>query len=167
MLQEELRRTSGLLLQTGHWAPQQEDLKGAIGVEILSQSAGPGRPPFLGPPHFGSPKQATRLSLKPAQLTVVPVAPGLFAVVTYPVSIRGGTGRFKGASGKLNVIGKADFNAGHIGLRYDGEVCFEKEEARRASSSAKPSLFRTSGYRSNSPDANSSQAFQSEGLAPS
>jgi hypothetical protein len=105
------------------------DLKGAIGVEIPSLPARWNHP-LLGSPHFGSPKQATRLPLKPAQLTVVPVAPGLFAVVTYPVSIRGGTGRFKGASGKLNVIGEADFNTGHIGLRCNGEVCFEKEEAQ-------------------------------------
>jgi hypothetical protein len=49
--------------------------------------------------------------------------------------------KFKGASGKLNVIGEADFNAGHIGLRYDGEVCFEKkEEARGNSSSAASAL---------------------------
>jgi hypothetical protein len=56
-------------------------------------------------------------------------APSLFAVVTYPVSIiPGGTGKFKNATGKLNVIGEADFNAGQIGLRYTGQVCFAKSE---------------------------------------
>ena len=105
------------------------DLKGAIGVEILSQSSGPGGTTVFSVHHFWVTEAGDTIFVEPALLTAVPVAPGLFAVVTYPVSISGGTGKFKGASGKLNVIGEADFNAGHIGLRYDGEVCFEKEEA--------------------------------------
>ena len=105
------------------------DLKGAIGVEILNQSPGPGGTIVFSVHHFWVTEAGDTIFVEPALLTAVPVAPGLFAVVTYPVSISGGTGRFKGAKGKLNVVGEADFNAGHIGLRYDGEVCFEKEEA--------------------------------------
>ena len=117
------------------------DLKGAIGVEILNQSSGPGGTTVFSVHHFWVTEAGDTIFVEPAQLTAAPVAPGLFAVVTYPVSISGGTGRFKGASGKLNVIGEADFNAGHIGLRYDGEVCFEKkEEARGDSSSAASAL---------------------------
>jgi hypothetical protein len=112
------------------------DLKGAIGVEILSQSSGPGGTTVFSVHHFWVTEAGDTIFVEPALLTAVPVAPGLFAVVTYPVSISGGTGKFKGASGKLNVIGEADFNAGHIGLRYDGQVCFEKEEAHGDSSSA-------------------------------
>jgi hypothetical protein len=112
------------------------DLKGAIGVEILSQSSGPGGTTVFSVHHFWVTEAGDTIFVEPALLTAAPVAPGLFAVVTYPVSISGGTGRFEGASGKLKVIGEADFNAGHIGLRYDGEVCFEKEEARGDSSGA-------------------------------
>ena len=44
------------------------------------------------------------------------------------MSINGGTGKFKGATGKTNIIGEADFNTGEIALRYAGQVCFAKSD---------------------------------------
>ena len=85
--------------------------------------------------HFWVTESGDTIFVNQAQLTAAPVAPGLFAVVTYPVSISGGTGKFQGATGKLNVIGEADFNAGQIGLRYNGNVCFtdsQSSESRAA-----------------------------------
>ena len=100
------------------------DLKGAVGVQIVGQAAGPGGTTIYSVHHFWVTESGDTIFVEPAQLTAKPVAPGLFAVVTYPVSINGGTGKFKGATGKLKAIGEVDFNDGQVGLRYSGQVCF-------------------------------------------
>jgi hypothetical protein len=99
-------------------------LSGAVGVQIIGQSPGPNGATVFSVHHYWVTDEGDTIFVEPAQLTAVPVAPGLFAVVTYPVSISGGTGKFKGATGQLNAIGEADFNTGRIGLRYSGRVCF-------------------------------------------
>ncbi len=74
-----------------------------------------------------------------AQATVAPVpgAPSpLFAIVTYPVQITGGTGKFAGATGALTNIGEIsvphfatnDLTDGALILRYSGHVCFAENE---------------------------------------
>ena len=99
-------------------------LKGAVGVQILGQSAGPNGTTVFSVHHYWVTDEGDTILVEPAKLTALPVAPGLFAVVTYPVSISGGTGKFRGATGRLTAIGEADFNTGRIGLRYSGQVCF-------------------------------------------
>src|SRR5258707_12521164 len=100
------------------------DLRGAIGVQIVSQSPGPGGTTVLTVHHFWVTESGDTIFVDPAQLTAKLVAPNLFAVVAYPLSISGGTGKFKGATGKLKAIGEVDFNDGQVGLRYSGRVCF-------------------------------------------
>jgi hypothetical protein len=56
------------------------------------------------------------------------VATDLFAIVSYPVKIVGGTGRFKGATGAIENIGEVDLAAGHPIFRYHGRVCFRAPE---------------------------------------
>jgi hypothetical protein len=52
------------------------------------------------------------------------VAPGLYAVVTYPFHFNGnGTGKFAGVSGDGTAIGEADLVNGRLGLRYTGTLC--------------------------------------------
>ena len=99
-------------------------IRGAVGVQILGESPGPNGATVFSVHHYWVTDEGDTIFVKPAELTAVPVAPGLFAVVTYPVSISGGTGKFKGATGHLTAIGEADFNTGRIGLRYSGRVCF-------------------------------------------
>jgi hypothetical protein len=74
--------------------------------------------------HYWGTDAGDAIFVAPAELTASPVTPGLFAVVTYPVSITGGTGKFKGASGTRNFIGEANFNTGEIGIRYSGHGYF-------------------------------------------
>jgi hypothetical protein len=70
------------------------------------------------------------ITVAPAQATVAPVGPGLFAVVNYPVQITGGTGKFAGATGTFDNIGEVrlpnfpDLTGGTTVFRYSGEVCF-------------------------------------------
>jgi hypothetical protein len=46
-----------------------------------------------------------------------------FAIVTYPLHLTGGTGRFAGATGDMNAIGEVDLVKGTV-FRYGGQVCF-------------------------------------------
>jgi hypothetical protein len=51
------------------------------------------------------------------------VGPGLYAVVTYPVHLAGGTGKFAGVTGDFDNIGEADLIIGQLVLRYSGQLC--------------------------------------------
>jgi len=68
------------------------------------------------------------LAIDPAIATTTAVAPGLYAIVTYPVHLSGGSGKFAGATGDLDSIGEADLGSGRIVLRYYGQICFAKED---------------------------------------
>ena len=59
--------------------------------------------------HFVTQSGDTILS-EVATATAVAVAPGLYAILNYPVHITGGTGRFAGARGDFNNIGAAELN---------------------------------------------------------
>ena len=48
----------------------------------------------------------------------------MYAVVTYPTHLKGGTGKFAGATGDFNSIGEADLVSGRIVVRYFGRICF-------------------------------------------
>jgi hypothetical protein len=50
------------------------------------------------------------LTVDPAVATTAPLSQTLFAVVTYPLHISGGTGGFAGATGDVTGIGEVDFS---------------------------------------------------------
>lgn len=100
------------------------DLKGAVAATILDIS-----PPrsdntivFTVQHHFVTDSGDT-ITVDVAHAVATPVAPGLVAIVSYPITITGGTGRFSGAHGNINNIGEVDLNSGHTIFRYTGEVC--------------------------------------------
>jgi hypothetical protein len=97
------------------------DLKGAIGVEILSAS-----PDFtaITVQHHWVTDDGETLNIDQATLNGTFVAPGLLAVTEYKAHLSGGTGRFANATGHTSYIGEIDFNTGHVVLRYSGKLCF-------------------------------------------
>jgi hypothetical protein len=97
------------------------DLKGALGVQILSAS-----PDFtsITVQHHWVTEDGEILTIDPATLHGTFVAPGLLAVTDYKVHFRGGTGRFANAKGDTTAIGELDLNTGHAVLRYSGKLCF-------------------------------------------
>ena len=97
------------------------DLKGALGVQILSASSD-----FtsLTVQHHWVTDSGESLAIDPATVHGVFVAPGLLAVTAYKVHLSGGSGRFAHATGDLSSIGEVDFNTGHAVLRYSGTVCY-------------------------------------------
>jgi len=100
------------------------DLKGAVAATIKSVTPGSnGTTIFMVQHHFVTQSGDTILS-EVATATAVAVAPGLYAILNYPVHITGGTGRFAGVSGDFNNIGAADLSTGRTVFRYSGQVCF-------------------------------------------
>jgi len=96
------------------------DLKGAIGVQILSAS-----PDFtsITVQHHWVTDDGETLNIDQATLHGAFVAPGLLAVTEYKAHLSGGTGRFANTTGDMSFIGEIDFNTGHVVLRYSGTVC--------------------------------------------
>lgn len=96
------------------------DLKGALGVQILSAS-----PDFttITVQHHWVTDDGETLNFDQATAHGTFVASGLLAVTEYKAHLSGGTGRFANATGDFTNIGEIDFNTGHAVLRYSGTLC--------------------------------------------
>ena len=106
------------------------DLKGGLGVYVLSLQPGPNGTTIFHNHHHWVTEAGDTIFLADAYATAYPsVVPGLFAA-TYPngVNITGGTGRFAGATGNIASWGAVDLNTGQIVLRYEGTICFARPE---------------------------------------
>lgn len=103
--------------------PVTGDLKGAVSGTILSTEVN-GNNLIFHVQHHWVTDSGDSPAFDPATATTTPVASGLYAVITYPVHLNGGTGKFAGATGDLNSIGEVDLNSGQLVLRYSGRVCF-------------------------------------------
>jgi hypothetical protein len=102
-------------------------LGGAVGVEILNITTGANGLVDVSVQHHWVTATGDTLTIDKANLYGVYVAPGLLAVVKYKVHIAGGTGQYQNTSGDINVIGEADFNAGHTALQFTGQLCHERD----------------------------------------
>ena len=113
----------GAVDQATTMGPATGDLKGAVGATILSTEVN-GNTLVLHLQHHWVTEAGDTLAIDPATATTTQVSPGLYAVVTYPVHLSGGTGKYAHATGDFTNIGEADLNTGHIVLRYTGQICF-------------------------------------------
>jgi hypothetical protein len=103
------------------------DLKGAVGATILS-TEGTGNTLILHVQHHWVTESGDTLDFAPATATTTQVAPGLYAMVTYPVHLKGGTGKFASATGDITNIGEADLGTGRVVTRYIGQICYAGTE---------------------------------------
>lgn len=100
------------------------DLKGSIGVDILSVSGGANGTTVFHNQHHWVTESGDTLFLKNADATAFPASGPLVAIsYTDGVEVTGGTGRFAKTTGKLAVWGAADLQRQQIVLRYEGEIC--------------------------------------------
>jgi hypothetical protein len=107
------------------------DLKGAVSATVLGVAPGPNpnTTVFTILHHFVT-EAGDTITAAPANGTFTPVAPGLVAVVSFPVQITGGTGKFAGATGTMDAMGEVslpnfpDLAGGKTIFRYTGQVCF-------------------------------------------
>jgi hypothetical protein len=100
------------------------DLRGAVSATLLGVSTGPNDTVVFSVQHHWVTEAGDTIVVSVAEAVAKPVANGLFAIVNYPVTIVGGTGRFKGATGTVQNIGEVDLNVQRTVFRYHGEVCF-------------------------------------------
>jgi len=98
------------------------DLKGAVGATVLSTEVVGNNLVFHVQHHWVT-ESGDTLTFDPAIATTTPVATNLFAVVTYPVHLSGGTGKFAHMTGDFTNIGEVDLNSSQIVLRYSGQIC--------------------------------------------
>jgi hypothetical protein len=104
------------------------DLRGAVSGTLLgAPQPGAGNTLVFHVQHHWVTESGDTLTFDPATATTVPLSQTLFAVVTYPLHLTGGTGRFAGATGDMNAIGEIDLSNGTV-FRYSGEVCFADKD---------------------------------------
>ncbi len=97
------------------------DLKGALGVQIVSAS-----PDFttITVQHHWVTEDGETLNFDQATLHGTWVTQTLLAVTDYKPHFSGGTGRFANATAETSAIGEIDFSTGHAVLRYRGKLCY-------------------------------------------
>jgi hypothetical protein len=103
--------------------PATGDLGGAVAATLKTPTTGPGGTLVFQIQHHWVTNSGDNIFFDPAIATTQPISQNLFAVVTYKATINGGTGKFAGATGELNIIGEADLVNG-TAFRYFGEACF-------------------------------------------
>jgi len=108
------------------------DLRGAVSGTLLGVPQPSGNTVIFHVQHHWVTETGDTLFFDPATATTVPIASGLFAILTYPVHLTGGTGKFAGATGDLtsttgevNLPNFPDVTGGTTVFRYSGQVCFE------------------------------------------
>jgi hypothetical protein len=102
--------------------PVTGDLKGSVSGTILGTEVVGSNLVFHVQHHWVT-ESGDSLSFDPATATTTQVGPGLYAVITYPVHLSGGTGKFAQLTGDFTSIGEVDLNSGQIVLRYSGQLC--------------------------------------------
>lgn len=104
--------------------PATGDLAGAVAATLTAPPAsGPQGTVLFHVQHHWVTAAGDNIFFDPAVATTQPLSQTLFAVISYPSHINGGTGKFAGATGDLTNIGEADLVHGTV-FRYSGEVCF-------------------------------------------
>jgi hypothetical protein len=101
------------------------DLGGAVSASLLGITTAADGTVVFSIQHHWTTDAGDTLEIALAHAKAKEVAPGLYAILSYPVSISGGTGRFGGASGTVSNIGAVDLNTQRTIFRYQGEVCFK------------------------------------------
>jgi len=105
------------------------DLRGAVSGTLLgAPQPGPGPTLVFMIQHHWVTESGDTLTFDPATATTVPLSQTLFAVLTYPVHITGGTGKFAGATGDIKNIGEVDLSRQATVFRYSGQVCFAEQD---------------------------------------
>jgi hypothetical protein len=100
------------------------DLEGAVSATLLGASPGSNGTLVFSVQHHWVTSTGDTILMDVARATSVETQPGSFAILSYPVVVTGGTGKFDGATGRLQNIGAVDLDSQRTVFRYEGEVCF-------------------------------------------
>jgi hypothetical protein len=104
------------------------DLKGAVGATILNiDPQNNGATLIFTVQHHWVTETGDLLFFDQAKATVEQVGgpqSTRYGVVSYSTHLKGGTGRFAGATGDFTNMGEADLATGQLVFRYTGTLCF-------------------------------------------
>jgi hypothetical protein len=107
------------------------DLKGAVGATILNiDSQNNGATLIFTVQHHWVTESGDLLFFDQAKATVEQVGGSQstrYGVVSYTTHLKGGTGRFVGATGDFTNMGEADLATGQLVFRYSGTLCFAQK----------------------------------------
>jgi hypothetical protein len=112
------------------------DMRGAVSGTLVGAPVSSGNTVIFHVQHHWVTETGDILFFQQATATTVPISPGLFAILTYPVHLVGGTGKFAGATGDFTNIGEVslpnapDVAGGTTIFRYTGQVCFATQDAQ-------------------------------------
>ena len=99
------------------------DLKGAVAAAILNVTTNSDGTVSFSVQHSFVTDAGDTIFFDPATAVTKPLSETLFAILSYPVHIKGGTGKWAGATGDLHSIGEVDLKSGKTVFRYSGTVC--------------------------------------------
>jgi hypothetical protein len=105
--------------------PATGDLAGAVSATLLRVVPGSDNTTVFTVQHHWTTDGGDSILVKEADARAIEIAPQLFAIVSYPVTIVGGTGKFARARGTLHNIGEVDLNTLRTVFRYRGQVCLQ------------------------------------------
>lgn len=104
------------------------DLRGAVGATILNVDPQNGGATLIFTvQHHWTTDTGDILFFDPAKATAEQVGgpkSTRYGVVDYETPLKGGTGRFVGATGDFTNIGEVDLGTGQLVFRYSGTICF-------------------------------------------
>ncbi len=99
------------------------DLKGAVAAKILDVFPGANGTVLFSVQHHFVTDAGDSIYADVAHATTQPLSQTLFAIISYPVKIVGGTGKYANAQGLLNAMGEVNLATGRTSFRYFGRVC--------------------------------------------
>jgi hypothetical protein len=99
------------------------DLKGAVTAAILSVTQNSDGTVSFAVQHHLVTESGDSISFSRATAVSMPLSATRYAVISYPVHINGGTGKYANARGELDSIGEVDLGSGQTVFRYSGTVC--------------------------------------------
>jgi hypothetical protein len=103
------------------------DLRGGVSATILSITGPQNALTFIVQHHWVTESGDTIFFAQVQAFALEVLASPDYGVTFQPLRITGGTGRFQGASGVLNVFGSADLGSGRTAFRYTGTVCVNEQ----------------------------------------
>jgi hypothetical protein len=99
------------------------DLKGAVAAAILSTNQNSDGTASFVVQHYLVTESGDTILFNQATALTMPLSETRFAILDYPVHIKGGTGKYANAKGDLNAIGEVDLSLGQTVFRYSGTLC--------------------------------------------